>query len=232
MSVDILGTSWNQCVSMVQYCFTSMETIRLVRTDNPGRPPRLSHSSWTMRVFLRRTKLGLFVIDSWAKYKGNPSSHCLPVASCAQLLATEWYFTHDFFWPHCLFLSLAFRVASKYIFPFDLEEFHAWYRFYGNVFLADRVCRSFLCTFWSERARTFFQFVQLAVLCFVVGLCVVGLPLHLCLFALGSLKVQTEWEAGSAVSLLTTQANYIKKRRRKKEKKRREQSHSYTIVLH
>ena len=34
-----------QCVSMVHYSFTSTETIRLVRTDSPGRPPRLSHSS-------------------------------------------------------------------------------------------------------------------------------------------------------------------------------------------
>ena len=30
--------------------FTSMETRRLIRTDSPGRPPRLSHSSWTMTV--------------------------------------------------------------------------------------------------------------------------------------------------------------------------------------
>ena len=49
MSVDILGTSWDQCRSMVQYSCTSTETRRLVRTDSPGRPPRLSHSSWTMR---------------------------------------------------------------------------------------------------------------------------------------------------------------------------------------
>ena len=42
MSVDILGTSWNQCRSMVQYSFTSTET---------GRPPRLSHSSWTMMTW-------------------------------------------------------------------------------------------------------------------------------------------------------------------------------------
>ena len=48
MSADILGTSWDQCRSMVQYSFTSTETKRLVRTDSPGRPPRLSHSSWTM----------------------------------------------------------------------------------------------------------------------------------------------------------------------------------------
>ena len=33
---------------MVQYSFTSTETRRLARTDSPGRPPRLSHSSRTM----------------------------------------------------------------------------------------------------------------------------------------------------------------------------------------
>ena len=50
MSFDILGTSCDQCRSTVQYIFTSTETRRLVRTDSPGRPPRLSHSSWTMYV--------------------------------------------------------------------------------------------------------------------------------------------------------------------------------------
>ena len=48
MSVDIFRASWDQGVSIVQYCFTSTEPIRLVRTESPGRPPRLSHSSWTM----------------------------------------------------------------------------------------------------------------------------------------------------------------------------------------
>ena len=42
MSVDILGTSWDHCRSIVQYSFTSTETRRLVRTDSPGRPPRLT----------------------------------------------------------------------------------------------------------------------------------------------------------------------------------------------
>ena len=41
MSVDILGTNCDQCRSTVQYYFTSTETIRLVRTESPGRPPRL-----------------------------------------------------------------------------------------------------------------------------------------------------------------------------------------------
>ena len=50
MSVDILGTSWDQCVSVVQCCFTSTETIILVRTESPGRPPRLLHSCWALRA--------------------------------------------------------------------------------------------------------------------------------------------------------------------------------------
>ena len=33
--------------------FTSTETRRLVRTDSPGRPPRLSHSSWTTWQLLK-----------------------------------------------------------------------------------------------------------------------------------------------------------------------------------
>ena len=48
MLADILGTSWDQCWNTVQYNFMSTETRRLVRMDSPGRPPWLSHSSWTM----------------------------------------------------------------------------------------------------------------------------------------------------------------------------------------
>ena len=71
MSVDISGTSWDQCVSMVQYCFTSMETRRLVRTDSQGRPPRLSHSSWTIvnslprRYLLKRSAKSPAIDSEW-----------------------------------------------------------------------------------------------------------------------------------------------------------------------
>ena len=37
--VDILGTNCDQCVCMVQCCFTSTETVRLIRTGSPGRLP-------------------------------------------------------------------------------------------------------------------------------------------------------------------------------------------------
>ena len=48
MSVDILGTNCDQCQSTVQCCFMSTETVKLIRIESPGRPPRLSHSSWTL----------------------------------------------------------------------------------------------------------------------------------------------------------------------------------------
>ena len=51
MSVDILGTNCDQCT--VQCCFTSTKTVRLIRTESPGRPPRLSHSSWTLNNIQR-----------------------------------------------------------------------------------------------------------------------------------------------------------------------------------
>ena len=40
---------------MVKYCFTSTQTIRLIRDGSPGRPPRLSHSSGAlMSAYNRR----------------------------------------------------------------------------------------------------------------------------------------------------------------------------------
>ena len=73
MSVDILGTSWDQCRSMVQYSFTSTETRRLVRRDSPGRPPRLSHSSWTMNSGLPTRNPSNKIMGSnltrWAKWR-------------------------------------------------------------------------------------------------------------------------------------------------------------------
>ena len=106
---------------------------------------------------------------------------------------------------HLTFSSLLLLGSLQSRFPlFDREKFHAWYSFYGNVFLTDQVYITFLLTVWRERARTFFS--SLFNWPFYVGrdgLCVVRLTLHLCLLARGSLRVQTERpEARSAVSLL------------------------------
>ena len=35
---------------LFQCCFTSTETIRLIRDGSPGRPPRLSHGSWALNA--------------------------------------------------------------------------------------------------------------------------------------------------------------------------------------
>ena len=115
MSVDLLGTSWDHCRSMV-HCrsFTSTETRRLVTEDGQprtatstltqllnydsgrlscftsteaagllgtGRPPRLSHSSWTICIphvaarpvalqprSLRRVREGSWVARALWKY--------------------------------------------------------------------------------------------------------------------------------------------------------------------
>ena len=40
----LLGANCDHCVYMVQCCFTSTETIKVIRTGSPGRPPRLPHS--------------------------------------------------------------------------------------------------------------------------------------------------------------------------------------------
>ena len=58
MSVDILGTSCDRCRITVQCCFTSTETVRLIRTESPGRPPRLSHNSWTLMTMTSSSSSG------------------------------------------------------------------------------------------------------------------------------------------------------------------------------
>ena len=64
MSADVLGTSRDQRRSMVQYNFTSTETRRLVRTGSPGRPPRLSYSSWTMTKIQGSLLSSVFVLTT------------------------------------------------------------------------------------------------------------------------------------------------------------------------
>ena len=64
MSVDILGTNCDQCRSTVQCCFTSTETVRLIRMESPGRPPRLSHSSWTL-PYIQPLRRGLKCPLEW-----------------------------------------------------------------------------------------------------------------------------------------------------------------------
>ena len=65
MSADMLGTSWDQCWSMVQYSFTSTETRRLVRTDSPPPPPPPpSHSSCTMTLCYTHRHICVYIYRS------------------------------------------------------------------------------------------------------------------------------------------------------------------------
>ena len=91
MSVDILGTSRAQCRSLVQYCFTATETMRLVRTDSPGLPHRLSHNSWTMCIlrmveccFTSRETVGLLGTGA---QDGHLDIHTAPELCILRLMA-------------------------------------------------------------------------------------------------------------------------------------------------
>ena len=64
MLVAISETNCDQCLSTVQCCFTSTETIRLIQTGSPGRPPRLSRSSWTLS-FLCSLRYFMQATDDW-----------------------------------------------------------------------------------------------------------------------------------------------------------------------
>ena len=75
--VDILGTNCDQCVCMVQCCFTPTESIRLIRTESPGRPPPFSHSSWTL---MSQGSLGWDIysnrrLDTWWSYPEGLNKH-------------------------------------------------------------------------------------------------------------------------------------------------------------
>ena len=63
----------DQCLSMFQCCFTSTETILLIGTGSPERPPRLSHSSWTL-THIKRFKRTLFIRTKThsTNFRGNP----------------------------------------------------------------------------------------------------------------------------------------------------------------
>ena len=137
MSADILGTSWDQCRSTVQYCFTSTETRRLVRTDSPGRPPRLSHSSWTI------------VCDD----DDDDDDDCFYIALFSALEQTHcarmWFYMSDY-----LFIA-PFSISTEVVY---LQRWHGW------CHMKLLPCRRVLCTPYN-RAPCHFTLVYLSVTC-------------------------------------------------------------------
>ena len=96
--VDILGTNCDQCLSIVQCCFTSTETIRLIRMESPGRPPRLSHSSWTLSVasmtpgtFIPSVKGGRLGVMEMGM-----GPLCRQGSFCSETEAVLWWLTRQF----------------------------------------------------------------------------------------------------------------------------------------
>ena len=80
MSTDMLGDKLISVVSMVQCCLTSTETVRLIRTEIPGRPPRLSHSSRNLAESERS------VLGAWyGSCCAMPGGHCLNIYNTIQL---------------------------------------------------------------------------------------------------------------------------------------------------
>ena len=87
MSVDILGTNCDQCLSMVQCCFTSTETVRFIRMGSQGWLPRLSHSSWTlplMWIYIYKIHVNIYIYSTQiehlrqVKLKVVKSNRCQP----------------------------------------------------------------------------------------------------------------------------------------------------------
>ena len=102
MSVDILGTNCDHCQSMVQCCFTSTETARLIKTESPGRPPRLSHSSSTL-IGLKKCRpvhnrsmvktdqnLHRLLPSDWAEGAEKASLHMQPSEHTTQQSNQDW----------------------------------------------------------------------------------------------------------------------------------------------
>ena len=80
-----------QCLSLVQCCFTSTETVRLIRTESPRRSPQLSHSSWTLTVmpFHRNSSLSKIFntpvnVSIWHVQQAWHDPCLISVPGCAQ----------------------------------------------------------------------------------------------------------------------------------------------------
>ena len=108
MSVDIWGTNCSQCVSMVQCCFTSIETVSLIRTGSWGRLPRLSHSSWAELCFSVLVKIFQIALSHYLQ-PTNP--HLDASVACVKrytAIGTRW---NEFIWLVVVKLVLVIKLV-------------------------------------------------------------------------------------------------------------------------
>ena len=127
MSVDISGTNCDQCLNMVQCCFTSTETVRLIRTDSPGRPPRLSHSSWTLMA----------MISNWChKYPWRTSRSPPPPPSAVYRVTTRKCSFDCYSQGHCFLQSTVSILEEVSVggisLVAQLTDFGLWCRSLGR----------------------------------------------------------------------------------------------------
>ena len=83
----------------VQCCFSSTETVRLIRTESPGWPPWLSHSSWTLTIFRSHGsdsyftdcfKIQWFSVGMWQLYAIASKNALVDDPHCTSVLAA-WH---------------------------------------------------------------------------------------------------------------------------------------------
>ena len=75
----------------VQCCFTSTETVRTIRDQSPGWPPRLSHSSLALRYRTCHPYFNVRVRNSGPPcLAATPVHHCIFLADHTRGSASAW----------------------------------------------------------------------------------------------------------------------------------------------
>ena len=118
MSSDVGWHIWDKLETNAEARFNiaSSETRRLVRTDSEGRPPRLSHSSWTMVRSFWCTMLFVLVLNP--DTERALTEHRSPIFH-------QWLFQADSRCKLCSYLlhaSLAVEEASRRIHAFQKRQ--------------------------------------------------------------------------------------------------------------
>ena len=130
----------------VQCCFTSTKTVRLIRTGSPGRPPGLSHSSWTPLFTdtysfpLPSNAAGICVtlfsdVPSPFRYAGL----CVSLTQVSLSVKCCWYICHTiqgraFPFPLCWYMCVTLFTDTPFPFPLNAAGIYVTYTIQGISF--------------------------------------------------------------------------------------------------
>ena len=109
---------------MVQYSCTSTETRRLVRTDSPGRPPRLSHSFWTICCKMFPAAFNRDVTGAQRVLEGVFVALCLSTLPC-ECREPVRFRAEDLFWKTAVLHS--HLVASPCELGLHDQDINTWH---------------------------------------------------------------------------------------------------------